>query len=110
MGVVRRVINNVNTVVLHGNDYVEVHERFRILHELKKDFETLESGPLQVGERLLWRVVAKIDGKQYIAHAEIKLVAPKNSPDGTNPFECGETSAWGRLLAFAGLRTVQGIA
>ncbi len=110
MGVVRRVVNNINTVVLHNNDYVEVHERFRILHELKKDFETLESGPQQIGERLLWRVVAKVDGKQYIGHAEVKLSAPKGTADGTNPFECAETSAWGRLLAFAGLGTVQSIA
>src|SRR5438445_4950001 len=105
-----RIVNGIKTRDLHNKDYVEVAERIRVLHELKKDFEMIENGPLQVGERLLWRVIAKIDGKQYIAHAEIKLGAPKNTPDGTNPFECGETSAIGRLLAFAGLGTVESIA
>ena len=36
--------------------------------------------------------------------------APKNTPDGTNPFECGETSAIGRALAFAGFGSVESIA
>jgi hypothetical protein len=110
MAVQRRVINGINTIVLHGNDYVEVAERFRILHERKFGFEMIESGPMTIGERLLWRVVGKLDGKQYMAHAEIKLSAPKGTPDGSSPFECAETSAWGRLLGMAGLGNITSLA
>lgn len=105
-----RIVNNIKTRVLHGKDYVEVNERVRIVHELKKEFEVIESAPFQIGDRCIWRVVVKVDGKQYIGNAEAKLNAPKNTPDGTNPFECAETSALGRALAFAGLGTVESIA
>lgn len=110
-----RVVNGINTRVLHNKDYVEVNERVNILHRLRKsgeikDFEMVESQPYQFGDRLVWRVSARIDGKLYIGNAEAKMDAPKNSPDGTNPFECAETSAFGRMLAFAGLGTVESIA
>lgn len=105
-----RVVNGVRTRVLHGKDYVEVSERVRVVHELDKEFEVIESAPFQIGDRCIWRVVVKVDGKQYIGNAEAKLNAPKNTPDGTNPFECAETSALGRALAFAGLGTVESIA
>jgi hypothetical protein len=110
-----RVVNGINTRVLHNKDYVEVSERTRILHELRKageikEFEMVESEPREIGARLVWRCSALIDGKRYIGNAEVKLDAPKNTPDGTNPFECAETSAFGRMLAFAGLGTIESIA
>ncbi len=105
-----RVVNGVKTRVLHGKDYVEVAERVRLVHSQKHEFEVMESVPFPVAERLVWRCIIKFDGKQYIGSAEVKLSAPKNTPDGTNPFECAETSAIGRALAFAGLGTVESIA
>lgn len=110
-----RIVNGINTRNLHGKDYVEVNERTRILHELRKsgeikEFEMVESEPREVGARLVWRCSALIDNKLYIGNAEVKLDAPKNTPDGTNPFECAETSAFGRMLAFAGLGTIESIA
>lgn len=110
-----RVVNGINTRVLHNKDYVEVPERVRILHELRKageisDFEMIESQPFQFGPRWVWIVKVMINGKLYIGNAEIKQDAPKNTPDGTNPFECAETSAFGRALAFAGLGTLESIA
>jgi hypothetical protein len=105
-----RVVNGVKTRILHNKDYVEVAERLRIVHELKKELEVIESQPVQFGDRCIWRVVIKVDGKQYIGNAEAKMNARKDSPDGTNPFECAETSALGRALAFAGFGTVESIA
>lgn len=110
-----RVVNGVTTRVLHNKDYVEVSERVRILHELRKageikEFEMVESEPREIGARIVWRCSALIDNKLYIGNAEVKQDAPKNTPDGTNPFECAETSAFGRMLAFAGLGTVESIA
>lgn len=106
-----RVVNGITTRVLFGKDYVEVAERLRIVHELKKEFEVIESQPIQFADRCIWRVIIKFDGKQYVGNAEAKLTnAQKGSPDASNPFECAETSALGRALAFAGLGTVESIA
>ena len=105
-----RIVNGVKTRVLHGKDYVEVAERLRVLYDLKKSLEVQESGPFEVADRWVWRIVVLVDGKRYVGNAEVKLNAPKNTPDGTNPFECAEVSALGRALAFAGLGTVESIA
>ena len=80
------------------------------VHESGKAFEIVESVPFWMADRVLWRVVVKVDDRQYVGTAEAKLDAPKNTPDGTNPFECAETSALGRALAFAGFGSVERIA
>lgn len=109
-----RIVNGIKTRVLHNKDYVEVAERLRIVHtieqEQEKPFEMVESAPFQIGNRILWKVAIKFNDRLFIGHAEAKLDAPKNTPDGTNPFECAETSAMGRALAFAGLGTLESIA
>jgi hypothetical protein len=105
-----RIVNGIKTRVLHGKDYVEVSERVRIVHQVEEDFEQVETVHFSIADRWFVRCVIKVGGKQYIGTAEIKLNAPKNTPDGTNPFECAETSALGRALAFAGLGTVDSIA
>jgi hypothetical protein len=105
-----RVVNGVKTRVLHGKDYVEVAERINSVYKAAKELEIIESMPYEIAGRLLWRIVIKVDGKQHIGNAEVKLDAPKNTPDGTNPFECAETSAMGRALAFAGFGSVERIA
>ncbi len=105
-----RVVNGVKVRQIHGKDYVEVATRVNAVHESGKYFEVLTSEPLSLGDRVLWRVVISVDGKMYTAHAEAKLDAPKNTPDGSNPFECAETSALGRALAFAGFGSVERIA
>lgn len=105
-----RVVGGIKTRLLHNKDYVEVSERVRIAHAVEDDFEMVEDQVIEISGRLLWRSVIRVKGKVYMGHAEVKLDAPKNSPDGTNPFECAETSAIGRALAFAGLGTVESIA
>ncbi len=106
----QRTVKGVPVRQIHGKDYVEVATRVNAVHESGKYFEVLTSEPLSLGDRVIWRVVISVDGKMYTAHAEAKLDAAKNTPDGTNPFECAETSALGRALAFAGFGSVERIA
>ncbi len=105
-----RIVNGVKVRQIHGKDYVEVATRVNAVHESGKAFEIVESVPFWMADRVLWRVVVKVDDRQYVGTAEAKLDAAKNTPDGTNPFECAETSALGRALAFAGFGSVERIA
>lgn len=90
--------------------YITVAERVAAVHESGKAFQVLESSPLQVGERVLWRVVVTVDDKQYIGTAEVHLSAPKNTPEGGAQFETAETSAIGRALGFANFGVIDSIA
>jgi hypothetical protein len=101
----------VKTINYKGKPYVEVAERVKQVHAQDIEFQILESEPLEVADRVIWRVTISVAGKIYKGSAEAKLknAVPK-SADDTNPFECAETSAVGRALAFAGLGTVDGIA
>jgi hypothetical protein len=101
--------NEIKTINIKGKQYVEVAERLRLVHDQKRTFEVIESEPYTLGDRTLWRVVILVDEKRYKGNAEVKLTA-KSGPDSTNPFECAETSALGRALAFAGFGTVESIA
>jgi hypothetical protein len=100
----------VRTVTIRGKAYVDVAERVRLVHDQQKAFEIIESEPREVAGRWIWRAVIKVNGLPYIGNAEIKLDAPRGTPDGTNPFECAETSAVGRALGFAGFGSVESIA
>ncbi len=106
----QRTVNGVKVRQIHGKDYVEVATRVNAVHEAGKVFEIVESVPFWMADRVLWRVIVKVDNRQYVGTAEAKLDAAKNTPDGTNPFECAETSALGRALAFAGFGSVERIA
>ena len=101
---------NVKTIDIRGKAYVTVAERIRLVHDQKHHFEIVESMALQIADRWIWRAVIKIDEKQYIGTAEVKLNAPKNTPDGQAPFECAETSAIGRALGMAGFGSAENIA
>jgi hypothetical protein len=101
----------VKTISYKGKPYVEVAERVRQVHAQDIEFQVLESEPLEIIGRVVWKVTISVNGKIYKGSAEAKLTnAVPRSADETNPFECAETSALGRALAFAGFGTVDGIA
>jgi hypothetical protein len=102
--------SEIKTINIRGKSYVEVAERVRLVHDQKRAFEVVESEPFTIGDRTLWKVTILVDEKKYKGNAEVKLNAPKNTPDGSNPYECAETSALGRALAFAGFGSVESIA
>lgn len=98
-------------IEIHGKQYVTVAERVAAVHESGKAFQILESVPLQVGDRWLWRCVITVDSQQYVGTAEAKIEnARRGSPDSSNPFECAETSALGRALGFANFGLIDSIA
>ncbi len=98
-------------VTIHGKQYVEVKDRISAVHSAGRDLEVLQSEPYTLGDRVIWRVTISVDGKLYTGSAEAKLSNAKpGSPDASNPFECAETSALGRALAFAGFGSVESIA
>ncbi len=98
----RQVVQGVQTLLYPDGPYIEVAERIRILHKLGKDFCLQRAETLLVRNLWIYRVVLTVDGHQYIGDAEIHFGAPKETPDGTNPVTCGQTSAIGDALSFAG--------
>jgi len=97
-------------ISIKGKDYMLISERVHLAHETRESFEIVSSAPLQIADRWVWQAVIRVNGVQYVGTSEVKLSAPRNTPDGTNPFECAETSAVGRALGFAGLGSVDSIA
>jgi|GEM_PF-2909506 len=96
-------------IKLHGKDYVEVKDRVQAAHA-EESYSMLSEESFEMGGRSYVRVYIDVKGKQYIGTAEIKFNAKGNTPDGMSPFECGETSALGRALGFAGYGVVDSIA
>ena len=106
-----KMVKGVKTISYKGKPYVEVAERVHQIHEKDIPFEVLDSTFYEVAGRVICKVKVAVDGHIYHGQAEAKLFnAVPKSADETNPFECAETSAVGRALAFAGLGTVNGIA
>lgn len=103
-------MSEVKTINIKGKEYIEVRERVRLVHDQQRAFEVIESEPFIIGDRTLWKVTIMVDEKKYKGNAEVKLNAPKSTPDGQAPYECAETSALGRALAFAGFGSVESIA
>ncbi len=97
------------SIKLHGKEYVEVKDRVAEAHA-EDSFSMLSEETFSMGGREYVRVFIDVKGKQYIGTAECKFNANPKTPDGMSPFECGETSALGRALGFAGYGAVESIA
>jgi hypothetical protein len=97
------------SIKLHGREYVEVKDRVAEAHN-EDSYSMLKEETFSMGGREYCRVYIDVKGKQYIGTAECKFNANPKTPDGQSPFECGETSALGRALGFAGYGAVESIA
>lgn len=98
----RQIIQGIQTLRYPDGPYVEVAERIRILHKMGKDFRLHQTETMLVSNQWIYRVTLLLNGHHYIGDAEIHFGAPKETPDGTNPISCSQTSAVGNALSFAG--------
>ena len=104
-----QVIQGVDVVLLDGFPYVPVAERFRHLHRTGTSF-AMESCEVQEHNGVwIYRATVLVGGKRFIGDAEIFFDASPQSIDGRYPISCGQTSAVGNALAFAGFGDVQSI-
>ena len=98
----RRMVQGVQVLLLKTGPYIEVAERVRSVHKAGKSFSFERGEVLRIHNRWIYRASITVDGQQYIGDAEIHFGSPSNTPDGTNPITCGQTSAIGNALTFAG--------
>src|ERR1700682_6472652 len=98
----RQVIQGVHVLLLKNGPYIEVAERVRSVHKAGNVFSFERGDVLRIHQRWIYRASITVDGEHYIGDAEIHFGAPPETPDGTNPITCGQTSAIGNALTFAG--------
>lgn len=103
----RQVVQGVHILLLKNRPYIEVAERVRLVHKVGKPFSFDRGEVLRICNRWIYRAYVTIDHQQYIGDAEIHFGSPPNTPDGTNPITCGQTSAVGNALTFAGFGEVK---
>src|SRR6266581_710697 len=94
------------SIKLHGKEYVEVKDRVAEAHA-EESYSMLKEESFELGGRAYVQVTIEVKGHMYIGTAEIKFNANPKTPDGMSPYECGETSALGRALGFAGYGAVE---
>jgi hypothetical protein len=99
----------VTPIKIKGKDYIDVASRVVLANE-DEGYSMLREEVIELAGRAFVRVTIEAKGKQYIGTSEIKFGAKPGTADGDSPFECGQTSALGRALGFAGYGSVESIA
>ncbi len=105
----RSVAQGVQILHFPSGPYIEVAERVRLVHKAEKSFSFDRGEVLRVHGRWLYRAYITVAQQQYIGDAEIHFGALPTTPDGTNPITCGQTSAVGNALAFAGFGNLKSV-
>jgi hypothetical protein len=106
----RRVVGGVSVLLYPGGPYLEVAERVRAVHAAGWSL-SVEDGEVREVRPGCWiyRASLQVNGRRYIGDAEIHLGALPDSPDGTNPISCAQTSAVGQALEFAGFGDLKSV-
>jgi hypothetical protein len=106
----RQMINGIHVLRYPDHSlYVDVAERVRLVHRSNTSFSVERGEICHIKHIWFYRATITVGEQQYIGDAEIHFGAPVDTPDGTNPVSCGQTSALGNALTFAGfgdLRTL----
>ncbi len=105
----RQSVQGVQVLLLKGGPYIEVAERVRAVHKAGRSFSFDRGEVLTIRNTWMYRAYISVNERQYIGDAEIHFGAPKDTPNGTNPITCGQTSAIGNALAFAGFGTLKSV-
>jgi hypothetical protein len=106
----RQIIRGIHVLRYPDHSlYVDVAERVRLVHRAGPSFSFERGEVRHIKHIWLYRACITVGEQQYIGDAEIHFGSPIDTPDGTNPISCGQTSAIGNALTFAGfgdLRTL----
>lgn len=106
----RRVVGGVSVLLYPQGPYIDVAERIRIVHVTERALSVERGEVLQVGPGCwIYRTTIQVGEQRYIGDAEIHLGADPTSPDGTTPISCGQTSAVGQALEFAGFGNLRSV-
>ena len=105
----RMMIGGFQVLRSPDGPYLEVAERVRAVHSTGQSLSVERGEVLSIHSWWIYRVHLFINACCYIGDAEIKLDADPTSPDGTNPITCGQTSAVGQALEFAGFGDIKAV-
>lgn len=99
-------------IEIHGKQYVQVHERVKLLNDSLGGSDTVEmNSEVLLHEPVVIKVTITITRSGMAStYTGISAANPSKAIEKQSPYEVAETSACGRALGFAGFGSVDGIA
>lgn len=98
----------MQTIKIHGKEYVPVNERVKAIHEELKDTAfSITTELLPVNNAIVVKATVTIGENVFTG---MSAANPNKAIEKQSPYEVAETSAVGRALGFAGYGIDTGIA